>query len=76
MGQLLNAQDGKPYINAEVRATSQSESQTASTDTKGNYRFQGIPSGLYQVRASMGQKSRQTSARVQANLVTRLNFRF
>lgn len=76
MGQLSSAQDNKPYINAEVRVTSQSESQTAATDTKGNYRFQGIQSGLYQVRASMGQKSRQSSTRVQANQVTRLNFRF
>lgn len=75
-GQALDARDQKPYVDAEVRAVGPSGETKVLTDVRGNYQFEGLQSGLYQVTASMGRKNQSGRIKVLAGQRVRLNFRF
>ncbi|MGE5707908.1 MAG: carboxypeptidase-like regulatory domain-containing protein [Bacteroidota bacterium] len=75
-GQALDARDQKPYVDAEIRAVGPSGEKKVNTDVRGNYQFESLPSGTYQVTASMGRKSQVGRIKVLAGQRVRLNFRF
>ncbi|HEY9765502.1 MAG TPA: carboxypeptidase-like regulatory domain-containing protein [Chroococcales cyanobacterium] len=74
-GTAVSSLDGKPYVNAKIQAIGSTAGE-AMTDARGEYRFEGIASGLYQVRASMGKKNQSGSIKVLPSQIVRLNFRF